>query len=203
MTIVISDTSPVRALANLGRLELLRELFTEVIVPPAVASELRSPPRGQAAVNLDGLPFVRIQSPSDRSSVERFLKDLDLGESEALALELRADMILIDEAAGRARAKQVRLLSIGVLGVLFGGETERTPRLPRTAARSLTGRVPIFPHAPAPGRGAPPGGRIAVRFASNSAISELMCISKSFCFCKQDEVLYVAIARLRTLRVVV
>ena len=39
MTIVVSDTSPVRALANLGLLPLLRDLYTQVVVPRAVESD--------------------------------------------------------------------------------------------------------------------------------------------------------------------
>ena len=49
------------------------------------------------------------------------MQELDLGESEALALalEIRADLILIDEAAGRAMAKRMGVPFIGVFGVLL------------------------------------------------------------------------------------
>jgi uncharacterized protein len=119
--IVVSDTSPVRALANLGRLDLLRDLFTEVVVPPAVARELGNPPIGQAVVALEGHPFIRVRAASDREAVARFLVDLDSGESEALALalELGADLVLIDEAVGRDVARRAGLASIGVLGLLL------------------------------------------------------------------------------------
>ncbi len=121
MTVIVSDTSPVRALANLGILSLLERLYNEIVVPPAVASELSNPPKGQAVVDLAELPYVRVRSPSDRSVVDRFRGDLDLGESEALALalELGADLILMDEAAGRSMVKQVGLTTTGVLGILL------------------------------------------------------------------------------------
>lgn len=38
--LVVSDTSPLSNLAIIGRLELLREQFAEVWMPPAVAREL-------------------------------------------------------------------------------------------------------------------------------------------------------------------
>lgn len=126
MTIVVSDTSPVRALANLGRLELLRLLYGEVVVPTAVADELRSPPTGQMAIELAAFPFIRVQAASDRSTVETFQVDLDRGESEALALalEIQADLILMDEASARAKAKPLGLPVIGVLGVLLEGKQQ-------------------------------------------------------------------------------
>lgn len=40
--IVVSDASPLTNLAVIGRLDLLRDLYARVIVPPAVAAELRT-----------------------------------------------------------------------------------------------------------------------------------------------------------------
>lgn len=40
MAVVVSDTSPLRALAHLQHLTWLQDLFGTVIVPPAVAVEL-------------------------------------------------------------------------------------------------------------------------------------------------------------------
>ncbi|WP_435010856.1 DUF3368 domain-containing protein [Tundrisphaera lichenicola] len=121
MIVVISDTSPIRALANLGLLDLLRELYNEVIVPQAVESELRNPRTGQAVVELGSFGFLKIRSPSGNPQSERLLEGLDPGEAEALsiALELRADLVLIDEADARARAKQAGLATVGVLGILI------------------------------------------------------------------------------------
>jgi uncharacterized protein len=121
VSIVVSDTSPVRALANLGLLEILGRLYGVVVVPHAVAAELSCPPEDQIAVDLSGIPFVIVQPVSNTSITGRFLNDLDRGESEALALaiELRADLILIDELAGRAIARNEGLDLIGVLGILL------------------------------------------------------------------------------------
>ena len=38
--LVVSDTSPLTALLKIGRAGLLRQLFSEVLIPPAVESEL-------------------------------------------------------------------------------------------------------------------------------------------------------------------
>ncbi|MDA0838258.1 MAG: DUF3368 domain-containing protein [Planctomycetota bacterium] len=64
---------------------------------------------------------MRIQAPRDRKRVESFLESLDAGEAEALALaeEIKASAVLIDEAAGRASAVQNGLPVIGTLGILL------------------------------------------------------------------------------------
>jgi predicted nucleic acid-binding protein len=124
MSIVVSDTSPVRALANLGLLPVLQALFGDVIVPEAVARELSLPPDGQTGLDLAQFSFLKIMAVSELSSIERFLVDLDRGESEALALaiEVQADLLLIDEIEGRARAREEGLEIIGVLGVLLNAK---------------------------------------------------------------------------------
>ncbi|MGP0066280.1 MAG: DUF3368 domain-containing protein [Isosphaeraceae bacterium] len=121
MAVVVSDTSPIRALAHLSLLALLPELFAEVLVPPVVDDELKRPPTGLPSVDVAGLRFVTIQAPRDRTRVQELLRDLDPGESEALALavEVGVSVVLIDESAGRRMARQLGLLPIGVLGILI------------------------------------------------------------------------------------
>jgi len=120
LAIIVSDTSPIRALAHLDLLAVLKGLFEQVLVPPAVDSELLHPPVGLLPVDVRTLDFVLIQAPRNLERVQKLLETLDLGESEAmaLALELGALAILIDESAGRAMAKRLGLLPIGVLGIL-------------------------------------------------------------------------------------
>lgn len=121
LAVVVSNTSPVRALAHLGLLELLPHLFGQVLIPPAVAAELRGPPAGRLTVDVGQLPFLQIQAPQYQARVGQFRQSLDPGESEALALalEVQAPAILMDEVAGRATAMQVGLQPIGVLGILL------------------------------------------------------------------------------------
>jgi len=120
-SLVVSDTSPIRALAHLNQLGLLTRLFGQVLVPPAVELELASPPAGLPKVNVRTLPGLEVRAPQSRQRVLEFMQTLDPGESEALALaiEVHADALLIDEAAGRAAAQEVGLRPIGVLGILL------------------------------------------------------------------------------------
>jgi predicted nucleic acid-binding protein len=118
--IVVSDTSPLRALLHLNNLDLLHQMFGEVYVPPGVIAELRSPRRKFASVDLSGVPYIRVQAPTDRALVAQLQQRLDLGESQsiALALEIKAAVVLMDEASGRAEAKRRNLAVLGVLGLL-------------------------------------------------------------------------------------
>ncbi len=119
--IVVSDTSPIRALAHLEQLQLLSRLFDQVLIPPAVADELERPKSTLPPLSLDPYRFVRVQSPVDQSLVIRLQHDLDAGESQAiaLALEVGAELLLIDERAGRSIAAREGLLTMGAVGVLL------------------------------------------------------------------------------------
>jgi hypothetical protein len=123
--IVVSDTSPITSLVDVGHVELLRTLFSRVIVPREVARELE---RGHVGVPV----WVEVHDATDRSMVSRFEAEVDLGEAEALALavELKADRLLIDERQGRAIAERVGLR----LSALH--------RCPRRSARSQAARPP-------------------------------------------------------------
>lgn len=124
MTIVVSDTSPIRAFAHLELLPLLQDLYRRIIVPQAVAVELSRAPLGQVVVGPDKLAeltFVEVRAVEPGMSLSRLLEELDRGESEALALalDLGADLVLMDERAGRSAAKREGLQVIGTLGVLL------------------------------------------------------------------------------------
>lgn len=124
--IVVSDTSPIRALAFLQQLSLLERFFHEVWIPPAVERELREPPLEWMAVDPGQFPFMRVESPKDQNHVADLLAELDLGESEALvlALENSPEAFLIDELRGRGKAIQLGLKVTGTVGVLIRAKAE-------------------------------------------------------------------------------
>jgi uncharacterized protein len=119
--IVVSDTSPLRALAHLNLLSLLPEFFGEVWIPPTVARELEHPRGAVAPLFPQRFPWLRIEAPRDAAQVAELLKQLDRGEAEAIALarELKASGILVDESEARAVAKQMGFEAIGTLGLLI------------------------------------------------------------------------------------
>ena len=124
MTIIVSDTSPVRALAHLGLLPVLETLFGEVLVPDSVAQELLDPPSSFARIDVADFGFLKVSCATNRQRVAELREQLDFGEAEAIALaqEVRAEALLIDERAGRNAARQLGLSPLGTVGLLRAKE---------------------------------------------------------------------------------
>jgi predicted nucleic acid-binding protein len=110
--VVVADASPLIALERIGRLDLLKALFGEVLVPPAVAAEV--------APRLVLPPWILERALQQPIAREVLGATLGPGESEAisLALEIHADRLIIDERAGRRVAEALGLRVTGVLGLL-------------------------------------------------------------------------------------
>lgn len=123
--LVVSDTSPLRALHFLKLKWLLRAMFDDVVIPPAVARELERPSSNLPAIALKQFADVRVVVPLHRAAVDALPSELDPGEREAIALarELDADAILIDERIGRAIATADGLTVVGVIGILQKAKT--------------------------------------------------------------------------------
>jgi hypothetical protein len=108
-------------LHHLRLLELLGERYATVFVPPAVAAELAHPRAGFVPVRVEEYACFRIQAPADKERVRNLSLELDPGESEAiaLALEIHADYLLIDELDGRTQAQHWGIQTTGVLAILL------------------------------------------------------------------------------------
>lgn len=118
--IVVADTAPLNYLVLIRAIELLQQLFENVLIPPEVHRELSQPGSPMAvqrwAANLPAWSEVR----SLTGAPDPTLNDLDPGEREAiqLALEAGADILLIDEIEGRREALRRHLRVSGTLSVL-------------------------------------------------------------------------------------
>lgn len=120
--IVVSDTSPVSNLILIRRLIILRELFAEVIVPPAVDAEVRALKNfGKDLSEYENAAWITIAQPTDFAKIEALELKLDEGEAQAiaLALEINCELLLIDERLGTIIAHQEGLKTIGLVGVLI------------------------------------------------------------------------------------
>ncbi|MFP4124971.1 DUF3368 domain-containing protein [Coleofasciculus sp.] len=119
--IIVSDTSPINNLAAINQLHLLQQLYEIVLIPGAVYRELTDPNFPVAgATEVQSFDWIKTASINDRIVVEALSNELDIGEAEAiaLALELRADQVLIDERRGRLVAARLNLNYTGILGIL-------------------------------------------------------------------------------------
>ncbi len=121
--IVVSDTSPVSHLFKINQLHLLEQLFGKVVLPNAVWEELLKLELdfGFDLSNLKNQPWLETHETTGKDMVNSLADRLDIGESEAivLALELKADTLLMDEMKGRTVAKEKGISTIGVLGIVL------------------------------------------------------------------------------------
>jgi len=139
--IVVADSGPLHYLILLEQVDLLRRFYGQVLVPQAVASELST--AGAPVVVRDWITAppswveVRHVAPD---VVAAITDDLDLGERSAIALAetVHADLLLIDEAAGRAEAKRRQLRVTGTLGVLRAGAEQGLVKVPDLLERLRT-----------------------------------------------------------------
>ena len=122
--VAVSDTSVVSNLALIGRLHLLRSQFQTVWIPEAVSAELNQIPSAEGELLIaqafkDG--WLRRRTVANVRMAAALANDIDQGEAEAIALatEIAADVLLIDEKEGRASARQAGLSVRGVLGILI------------------------------------------------------------------------------------
>ncbi len=116
--IVISDTSPLNYLILLDADHVLPKLFGQVIVPPQVLAEMqhvKSPQKTKAWATKPPA-WLEVRAPQKF----QVLEGLDDAESAAIAIaqELHADRLLIDERDGNAVAIRLGLKTAGTLAVL-------------------------------------------------------------------------------------
>lgn len=118
--IVVSDTSPILYLLLIDQLELLPRLYEQVITPQVVQVEMMA---NEAPLELQqwiAVPPAWLTVQTVIFEPDVVLQRLNLGEQVAIALaeQLKADLLLIDEKAGRQTAIQRGLKITRVLGIL-------------------------------------------------------------------------------------
>ena len=120
--IVVSNTSPIINLAAIGRLDILRQLYGSIVIPESVYHEIAVTGSGEAGSwEVQALGWIETKKATNRLHAAALQIELDKGEAEsiALALELRADLILLDERRGRTVTSRLGLKSVGILGCLI------------------------------------------------------------------------------------
>jgi predicted nucleic acid-binding protein len=119
---VITNSSPLIALSRIGRLDLLHKLYGEVTVPRAVAQEVIrngiGQPGAEEVSRADWITTAQVENQQFLGTLER---DLGKGEAEAiaLALGLKADLLILDDLLARQVAEVLGLNVVGTVGVLL------------------------------------------------------------------------------------
>ena len=118
--IVVSDSTSLIGLAKIGRLDLLQKVFSKISIPEEVFREVVEKggdrPGAQDIRNADWIEIVPVK---DKTQVDLLMISLDKGEAEVLALakELPADLIMIDEGKARKSAVIADYDVMGLLGL--------------------------------------------------------------------------------------
>jgi predicted nucleic acid-binding protein len=115
--VVVSNSSPLIALTQIGRLELLHQLHPDVLIPPAVAKEVEP--------SLPDLPRWLVIQPLALAH-QPFVVSNSIGPGEheviSLGLELRAERLILDEQPARRLAASLGLKVIGTIGLLLAAK---------------------------------------------------------------------------------
>ncbi len=131
MLIVVSDTTAITNLAAIDALYLLRDLYGQIVIPEAVRHELVGPGDtnpGARAVQTEAWivvrPVTKVSMVAQELTSHEALAQAEV-EAIVLAHELQADLLIMDEAAGRNVAATRGLAFTGVLGVLLDAKEQR------------------------------------------------------------------------------
>ena len=142
MPTIVSNSTPLIHLARIGQLGLLRDFFGNVMIPPAVFDECVV--QGKAyrdALLIAQADWLETKAVSDGNLVILLNAELDRGESEAIALALQqeADLLLLDDAEGRHKARLYALKYTGTVGILLKAKHSGKLPLLRSALDDLQG----------------------------------------------------------------
>lgn len=119
---VVADASVLIGLSSIQKLGVLRERFPEgIFIPPAVWKEVVEEGRERpGAREVAGADWIRVQEFIEQGIADLLRMELDDGEAAAIALayEIQADVVLIDEQDARQAAQQLGLRVLGAIGIL-------------------------------------------------------------------------------------
>ncbi|MDI6735594.1 MAG: DUF3368 domain-containing protein [bacterium] len=119
---VVSNSSTLIHLGKVGLLDLLAEQFGEILIPKAVWRETVEEGGEESDAGIIGTAnWIKVCDVSVSPLLTTFSTLLDEGEAEAivLAMEIDADLILLDENDARRIAESHGLRKTGLLGILI------------------------------------------------------------------------------------
>ena len=122
---VISNASPLIALSQIERLNLLKEIWGEIIIPKAVYNEVVLKGKRKPGVKLiekainEG--WIKIFKIKNEQQVKTLMSILDYGEAEVIVLaqEIQAQLVILDNREPRLFAFQIGIKVIGTIGVIL------------------------------------------------------------------------------------
>ena len=120
--IVVSDSTILIGLVKIGKLDLLKEIFSKIFIPEEVFKEVVERGKGKPGSKvIKEAAWIEVKPVKDRIQVSFLLGSLEKGEAEVLVLarELEADLILLDEEKARKSAVIAGFEIMGLLGLFI------------------------------------------------------------------------------------
>lgn len=128
---VVSNASPLIYAAKIGFLEALRKLYGKILLPPAVYNEVVE--KGVERKAADALiieeavmkGYLQVVALNERAKAEikilTKMQDISVGEAEAIALakQVKAELLIIDERSGTIVARVWGIKTVGLLGIII------------------------------------------------------------------------------------
>ncbi|MCH5254116.1 MAG: DUF3368 domain-containing protein [Lachnospiraceae bacterium] len=124
---VVVNTTPLIALSHVGQLDILKELYGEIIIPEAVYEELSVKEESICKKAVDrSVDWIRVENVKNQMAKTMYKTQLHDGEVEVMILskEIAADIVIIDDANAKKHAKYLGLPVTGTLGVLIKAKQE-------------------------------------------------------------------------------
>ncbi len=121
------NSSPLIHLAKVGKLELLKDYFTEILIPEAVYRECVVDGKDREdAKRIESASWIRVVDIKNIDLKKALNTVLDEGEYEAIVLALQesADLILLDDYEARELARTYGLKITGTIGLLIKAKYE-------------------------------------------------------------------------------
>jgi hypothetical protein len=123
MSTAISNSSPLIAFSAIERLDLIRRIFSSIIIPQAVDLEVNTSltsittqARIWKPIRADWIAIVPVKESPHLVTLR---ESLGAGEAEAITLATERGLpILLDDLPGRKMAVRMNLIPIGSLGIL-------------------------------------------------------------------------------------
>lgn len=124
MPSVVSNSTPIIALAKTGRIGVMKSLYGEVLIPEAVFHEVTAKDDVAARAIASGADWLIARSAPKPDTASLLRTRLHAGEVETimLAREVGADLVVIDDAAAKKTARYLGLPVAGTLGVLVAAK---------------------------------------------------------------------------------
>jgi uncharacterized protein len=117
---IVSDAGPIIIFARIGRLSLLRDITSSLLIPYAVYDEIVVKKGGMpGAAEVAQAAWIQRAAPANRSMLDSLPSFLHEGEREAITLAReRAAQLLVDEIRARRVANELGIEVIGTLRIL-------------------------------------------------------------------------------------